>query len=182
MTCILIEKAKLISRIAHRGQTRSVGEPYFEHPCRVANAAVVLGCPDHVVAASYLHDVIEDCEINAEELTRLLSDAPLTVPTVDLVLEVTNVAKPSDGNRAVRMGINRDHLAKSSLWGATLKCFDITDNLSSDFYDAQWARIYFAEKELELPVLKHAHPTAWDRAYAVLQSGPTVVPVKVSID
>ena len=172
---ILVEKAKLISRVAHLRQMRTQGEPYFAHPSRMANAAITLDYPDKVVAACYLHDVIEDCEVTADELLFLLGDAPLSVPTVELVLEVTNVAKPTDGNRATRMAINRDHLVKSSMWGATIKCLDITDNLSSDFYDPQWARKYFSEKELELLVVKHADPVAWDMAFSALQSGPIVV-------
>lgn len=176
MASLLVAKARLIAKMAHKGQMRLQGEPYFTHPERLAHSAITFGFPDQVVAACYLHDVIEDCDVTYDDLITLLSDAPLTVPTADLVLEVTNVAIPSDGNRATRMTINRAHLEKSSPWGATIKCLDIADNLSSPFDDEHWARKYFKEKDLELRILKHADKQAWDEAYKVWLCGPEIVP------
>jgi len=176
MPSLLIEKSMVISRIAHKGQMRLQGEPYFNHPERIAKRAEFFGFPEQAVAAAYLHDVIEDCDIKWTQLVILLLDAPLTIPTCDLVLQVTNVAKPEDGNRATRMAINRAHLAKSSYWGASLKCLDIEDNLTSPFDDPVWAKKYFAEKELEIAILRHADPRAWTVAHDACCRGPTIVP------
>jgi hypothetical protein len=60
-----------------------------------------------------MHDVLEDTDVTAEEMRRVFGDA-----ITDLVLEVTDVSRPSDGKRAVRKEKDKDHLAKSSPGGA----------------------------------------------------------------
>src|SRR4051794_28387272 len=70
--------AKAFARIQHAGQVDKVGAPYVEHLERVAFAAEHraqqardLGLavdPDAVVQAAWLHDVIEDTPVTADEL------------------------------------------------------------------------------------------------------------------
>ena len=45
---------------AHVNQKRASGEPYFIHPCEVANILMEMGLDSAGVAAALLHDVIED--------------------------------------------------------------------------------------------------------------------------
>src|SRR5687768_9448583 len=59
-----VAAAKAIATIAHRFQTDKIGVPYIEHPRRVATRLV----GPKYVAAAWLHDVIEDCGITAENL------------------------------------------------------------------------------------------------------------------
>ncbi|MCD8286328.1 MAG: bifunctional (p)ppGpp synthetase/guanosine-3',5'-bis(diphosphate) 3'-pyrophosphohydrolase [Clostridia bacterium] len=54
----------------HRGQKRASGEPYFTHPCGVAEILVDLGLDMPSVAAAFLHDVIEDTEATEEDVRR----------------------------------------------------------------------------------------------------------------
>ncbi len=58
----LIELAYILSKDAHRSQTRIDGERYFEHPRRVALVLTQeLGCTDRdMICAALLHDVVED--------------------------------------------------------------------------------------------------------------------------
>lgn len=56
--------ARAIAYIAHRGQTDKAGAAYIDHPRRVAER---LSEPAQV-AAAWLHDVIEDCGITADDL------------------------------------------------------------------------------------------------------------------
>src|SRR5271157_433956 len=51
----------------------------------------------NVISAAMMHDVLEDTDVMAEEMRRVFGDA-----ITDLVLEVTDVSRPSDGKRAVR--------------------------------------------------------------------------------
>jgi (p)ppGpp synthase/HD superfamily hydrolase len=45
----------------HAGQRRVTdGAPFLMHPVEVASLLEREGCPDHVVAAAVLHDVLED--------------------------------------------------------------------------------------------------------------------------
>lgn len=61
-----VAAAKAIATIAHRFQTDKIGVPYIEHPRRVSAR---LDDPKHF-AAAWLHDVIEDCGITADDLVK----------------------------------------------------------------------------------------------------------------
>ena len=58
------EKAKLFAIKAHKGQIRKSDKekPMIIHPINVANILSEYGYDDNVVAAAYLHDVIEDTD------------------------------------------------------------------------------------------------------------------------
>lgn len=52
-----------IATEAHKGQTSWDGEPYIEHPKRVASRFDIDTFQDEMLRAiAYLHDVLEDCE------------------------------------------------------------------------------------------------------------------------
>jgi hypothetical protein len=64
----IITKAKSFATKAHWGQKRRNGDEYITHPERVArqvagtlSTAEIVGNPDEIVAAAWLHDVVEDC-------------------------------------------------------------------------------------------------------------------------
>lgn len=67
--------AKSFATEAHKGQTRKNGEPYINHPETVAALLATYFEPeeDYVVAA-WLHDVVEDCDITADQIKRLFGD------------------------------------------------------------------------------------------------------------
>ncbi len=52
----------------HKDQVRQTGEPYITHPIAVAKILIELKTDYIAVAASLLHDVIEDANIDQEEL------------------------------------------------------------------------------------------------------------------
>lgn len=57
------------SAAAHEGQKRQTGESYFIHPCAVVNVLVDLGFDDvSTLVAAFLHDVLEDTQVTADEL------------------------------------------------------------------------------------------------------------------
>lgn len=88
-----------------------------------------------------------------------------------LVIEVTDVSRLEDGNREVRKRLDREHLARSSHEGATIKLADLIDNTCSIVtYDKGFARSYLREKEALLEVLKHGHAELWGRAHETLQA------------
>jgi GTP pyrophosphokinase len=67
-----IRYAYYLAERAHRGQTRSSGEPYIIHPLAVAQTLVDLRMDDDSICAALLHDVLEDCpEVTAEEIFRV---------------------------------------------------------------------------------------------------------------
>lgn len=60
--CSLIERAWNFAENAHSGQMRKSGEPYFLHPVYVASILAELMIDPPTIAASLLHDTVEDCE------------------------------------------------------------------------------------------------------------------------
>ena len=73
---------------AHRNQKRASGEPYFIHPCAVAEILVELGLDAETVAAALLHDVIEDTSATEDDIRREFGEGVLT-----LVAGVTKLDK-----------------------------------------------------------------------------------------
>ncbi len=63
-----IRKACLVAQIAHQGQTRASGEPYFQHSLAVANILADLRLDHETIAAALLHDVLEDTAVSLEEI------------------------------------------------------------------------------------------------------------------
>jgi guanosine-3',5'-bis(diphosphate) 3'-pyrophosphohydrolase len=52
----------------HEGQFRASGEPYIVHPVAVADLLRDIGASAAVIAAGFLHDVVEDTQLTPEEL------------------------------------------------------------------------------------------------------------------
>ncbi|MEF9981942.1 MAG: HD domain-containing protein [Glutamicibacter sp.] len=64
----MIDTAKDIASGAHEGQVDKLGAAYIGHPARVAGHARDLGGSPEAIAAAWLHDVIEDCDVSAADL------------------------------------------------------------------------------------------------------------------
>ncbi len=64
---------------AHKSQKRASGEPYFIHPCAVAEILVDLGLDAATVAGALLHDVIEDTPATEEDISREFGEEVLTL-------------------------------------------------------------------------------------------------------
>lgn len=64
----LIRRACVLAQLAHQGQTRASGEPYFQHSLAVANILADLRLDAETLAAAVLHDVLEDTPVTLEEL------------------------------------------------------------------------------------------------------------------
>jgi len=66
----LIEKAFFFAKAAHRNQLRKSKMPFFQHPFGAALILAGLGADSVTIAASLLHDVLEDTPISAAELRK----------------------------------------------------------------------------------------------------------------
>ncbi|MCM1013658.1 MULTISPECIES: HD domain-containing protein [unclassified Brevibacterium] len=74
----LITRAEAIARTAHTGQVDKAGQDYIDHPRRVAaNAAAIAeeqgldsADAESAIAAAWLHDVVEDTSVSADDLRR----------------------------------------------------------------------------------------------------------------
>ena len=52
----------------HQGQQRASGEPYISHPLAVAHLLRDIGVGPSVIAAGFLHDVVEDCGVTSADV------------------------------------------------------------------------------------------------------------------
>ena len=64
----LLERAYQVAERAHEGQLRKSGEPYITHPVAVTQILAELGIGVKTLAASLLHDTVEDTPYTLEEL------------------------------------------------------------------------------------------------------------------
>ena len=137
-----LKLAREFAREAHKDQVRKHhGGPYIDHPIRVAEELERLGAPDYVIAAGYLHDVVEDTEITNEEIEKIFGDR-----TAHLVAEVTDVytheAYPQH-NRKTRK--KRERERERSFWAMVLKVIDHVDNEQDMPADDNFSKLYVAE-------------------------------------
>ncbi len=75
----MLLKAYDFAKAAHANQKRASGEPYFIHPCAVAEILVDLGLDAETIAAALLHDVIEDTPATEEDIRREFGENVLTL-------------------------------------------------------------------------------------------------------
>ncbi len=63
----------------HSGQKRASGEPYFTHPCAVAEILIDLGLDTPTVAAAFLHDVVEDTPATEDDILKRFGKEIMTL-------------------------------------------------------------------------------------------------------
>jgi len=86
MDSTIIEKAVRVSVSAHKDQTRKGDNlPYIIHPIMVALKLSKYNFPDIVIAAAFVHDVLEDTDFPEEKLKDELGEEVL-----EIVKAVTN--------------------------------------------------------------------------------------------
>lgn len=150
---------------AHAGQVRKyTGRPYHTHPIQVESLLASVGESDQVRAAGLLHDVLEDTAMTYEGLVSEVGHE-----VADLVRMVTDVSTHADGNRSVRKGLDRDHLAKATPGGKSIKLADLINNTSSIVrYDPNFAKVYMQEKRELLKVLLRGNQTLYIEAEKIV--------------
>jgi hypothetical protein len=120
-----IEIAKAIATLAHRGQTDKAGEPYIEHPRRVAKSVAdkfqseESRFYEQYVAAAWLHDVLEDSEFTTSDL----ENAGIEQRIIKAVLRLTHEANESRDDYYER--VKGDYISRG------VKLADIHDNLDA---------------------------------------------------
>ncbi len=154
----IVEKARVFATAAHAavGQTRKyTGEPYVVHPIEVSELVASVGGTEAMVAAALLHDVLEDTEVTVDVLEEQFGSE-----VADLVLWLTDISKPEDGNRSTRKVLDRQHSAAAPAAAQTIKVADLISNTRTIVeFDPGFAKTYLAEKRLLLGVLTRADPT-----------------------
>ena len=150
----IILAAAALARQAHTGQKRKYnGRPYIEHPARVAaRVAIHPEATQEMVAAAFLHDVLEDTSLTP---AKIMQECALKV--LELVEWMTNRSKYSHprANRAERKRIDRERLAGAPREVKIIKLIDRLDNLREmDGSGEEFGKLYSEESLLLVEVLK----------------------------
>lgn len=160
----IVDKARYFATAAHAavGQKRKYSDDdYIVHPIRVANLVKQYGGTENMIAAAYLHDVVEDTDVTMDTITSLFGSV-----VAKYVSDLTDVSKPSDGNREARKTIDRQHTADASADAQFIKCADIIDNAYDIAdHDPSFWRVYQREMSLLLDEMSRVRGTdIWNQA------------------
>jgi (p)ppGpp synthase/HD superfamily hydrolase len=159
----LEDRARTFATAAHAAvaQLRKyTNEPYIVHPAEVVQILKTRPHDPEMVAAAWLHDVVEDTGVSIEVIR-----AEFGSKVSDLVGWLTDVSRPEQGNRATRKAIDRAHTASAPSEAQTIKLCDLISNTRSIVeHDPEFARVYLAEKRLLLEVMTKADPELMRRA------------------
>lgn len=164
MTHRLVRKAQKFATAAHASvnqRRKYTGEPYIVHPFRVAAIVATVDPRPEVLAAAYLHDVVEDTPVTLAEISDQFGQV-----VADLVGELTDISTPADGNRDQRKALDRAHSAAGSPASQTIKLADMIDNSETiTKHDRKFAAVYMKEKRNLLEVMLNGNQALYERAW-----------------
>ena len=159
----MLDRAIKFATKAHSGQYRKyTGEPYITHPLAVME--IVRGVPGHteeMLVAAVLHDVVEDTDVSLREIQEEFGNV-----VSDLVLHLTDISTPEDGNRLKRKRKDAEWYAQGSAEAQTIKVADFIDNTRDIAQnDPRFWETYKMEKLYALDLLQEADVDLWHQAH-----------------
>lgn len=123
----LISKAEWFAKSKHYSQKRKYSnKPYHTHPEKVANILHHMGTGAAVVAAGWLHDVLEDTDTTHEEIKKIFGEK-----VANLVAELTYTGEKKDKKHQ-----QAKKMAKMSKDALTVKLADRYHNIKSAIDEA----------------------------------------------
>ena len=148
----ILERARTYATQAHQRidhRRKYSQQPYNVHLEAVAKLVASVTDDLETRAAAWLHDTVEDTPATLDDIEREFG-----AKVAELVEELTDVSRPSDGNRAVRKRLDRQHLAQASSRAKTVKLADLIDNCKDiTHHDQRFATVYLSEMTALLEVL-----------------------------
>lgn len=167
----IIKQAAKFAAAAHHGQNTKLGRrTYIEHPAAVAKIVAGTGLDSEVVAAAWLHDVIEDCGVTDSDVTFHFG-----ARVARLVVAMTDIPWVKGGpNRAARKAATKSRFlmlqGQDSIDAHTLKAADCLHNAGSiKEHDPSFWVAFSREVESLAQVLVLAHPGTLDALADILE-------------
>ena len=163
----MLDRAIKFATKAHSGQYRKyTGKPYITHPLAVME--IVRGVPGHteeMLVAAVLHDVVEDTDVSLREIQEEFGNV-----VSDLVLHLTDISTPEDGNRLKRKRKDAQWYAQGSAEAQTIKVADFIDNTRDIAQHApRFWEVYKMEKLYALDLLQEADVDLWHQAHIIIK-------------
>jgi HD domain len=164
----LIKKAQEFATLEHQRINhlrKYSNQPYQTHLQAVAKLVSTVTDDEQMIAAAWLHDTVEDTPATLGDIEEIFG-----VQIAELVEELTDVSKPSDGNRATRKEIDRQHLATASRRAKTIKLADLIHNCADIVkHDEKFAVTFVSEMQALLDVLVGGDVSLLKRANKLLK-------------
>jgi hypothetical protein len=159
----LVERAREYAINAHKRidhRRKYTQHPYSVHLGAVAKLVSSVTDDPEMIAAAWLHDVVEDTSATLYDI-----ELEFGKSVAALVEDLTDVSKPSDGNRTTRKAIDREHLAQASPKAKTVKLADLIDNCQDICKnDKRFARVFLEEMDPLLNVLQEGDAALYELA------------------
>jgi (p)ppGpp synthase/HD superfamily hydrolase len=163
----LINKARHYATQAHKRinhRRKYTNQPYDIHLKAVAERVGSVSDDPEMIAAAWLHDTVEDTPVTFHDIEKEFGQE-----IGQLVSDLTDVSKISDGNRAVRKAIDRAHLAQAEPRAKTIKLADLIDNCRDICSNnPRFARVYLTEMAALLEVLGDGDTKLFEQAKQLL--------------
>ena len=169
----MVKDAFEFARKAHHGQLRESGDPYIEHPLKVAEILADLRLDQASIVTALLHDVVEDTDVTLEQVRDGFSDevAQLVDGVTKLTrIEMQSVNKQAENFRKLVLAMSED------IRVLIVKLADRTHNMRTiDHIKEEGRRKRIAEETLDIfaPLAERVGITDFqheleDRAFAVI--------------
>jgi len=160
----LVEKAKQFATTAHKriNHLRKYNnQPYTVHLSTVANIVASVTDDEEMIAAAWLHDVVEDTPATLYDVEKEFGNS-----VAELVENLTDISRPGDGNRQLRKAIDKQHISRASQRAKTIKLADLIDNADDICrHDVEFAQLYLQEMNALLEVLDEGDTALYKRAW-----------------
>ena len=119
----LVVKAASMAAKLHHGHVRKDGSPYFQHPARVAALLARAGGDNELLAAGYLHDVIEDTPADHDDISEVFGQ--------DVADWVGVMSKDHRLPESIREPAYKKQLIDGPWQGRAIKLADQIDNFTA---------------------------------------------------
>lgn len=162
----LLNDAILFATEAHKGQFRKFDYTAFiRHPLSVMGIMSQYTDDPSALAASVLHDTVEDCDdITLEVIHERFGEI-----VAGYVFYVTEKSTKNDGNRKKRKEIDRIHYSVGTKISQEIKVADAIDNIPSMvLYNTEFSKLYIKEKLSLLYDLTKANSDIKQKAYNLI--------------
>ncbi len=149
----IVKRAQAFATQAHRRidqRRKYTNQPYDAHLKAVVDIVATVTDDPEILAGAWLHDTLEDTPATFEDIESEFG------PAIAIIVdELTDVSRPSDGNRAIRKAIDREHLARAGQKAKTVKLADLIDNCRDIVkHDERFGRTFVTEASALLEVLE----------------------------
>lgn len=168
----LIKRTIEFIKYRHRYQIRkyTTDQYYYLHCIEVMTIVSRSPiCTFKMKIAALLHDTLEDTDATIEELIAIYGKEVTT-----MVIGLTDVSKPEDGNRKVRKEMDRKHLGEQDMFVQTIKVADLLANAKDILQKdpEKFGPVFIEEAKLLSQVLTKACPVLKQELDQLLNSMP----------